>query len=336
MSKILNPDGAFSEEIRRRLLAEYFEAYDKLVDADLEGRDDDEAQQAVSRLWDEYLAGLPIVEISRNPFTNEAYAHSLDVYGLDGLWWNASNPNRPIEPLSEYVLAFTGSVALVDPIENVPFVCKPGPGVPFVVPRILGQEGVKAVLSSVPIGKHQGFVVLYFSQNELRTREGFGDWGRSIAFYDSDDVGFGWQEWIPSPSDIDFNLLPWIENGKLLWIAPGDDSLTLLCQTYCPYLSVDGNRFCQVVQEGEVWEDRLYDEAGDADEYEADEGFDPESTVEPAEQTRQEAEAPATKPESVPPVSTPPIAQPKFCRQCGAQLKPAAKFCPKCGAPTSK
>lgn len=322
MIRITNIESAFNEQKRSQLLTEYFKAYDRLVDADLAGKDDEEAQATVSRVWDEYLEGLPVVELSINPFTNAVFSHTLDIYGLDGLWWNSETPARPMELLPETTIAFTGAVCLADPIENVPFLCSPGPGVPFVVPRVLEQEGVKAVLSSLPIGDHQGYSVVYFAEKELRTLEGFGDWGRNIAFYDLGDDDYGWQEWIPAPSDLDFDIKPWIEKGKLLWIAPGDETLSLRSDKDCPYLAIHGNRFWQVVQDGRVWEGHLYEPSFDADEYDGGDmavvGEEPEPT-------------PPPPPTSVPPVAQAPEQKSKFCRQCGNKLKPAAKFCPKCG-----
>jgi hypothetical protein len=241
-----------------------------------------------------------------------------------------------MEPLPETTVAFTGAVSLTEPIERFPFICKPGPGVPFVVPRILNQQGVKAVISAVSIGTHRGYPVVYFAESELNTLEGMGDWGRTIAYYDLGDEDFGWQEWIPAPADFDFDLRPWIQKGKLLWIAPDDECLTIRSEADCPYLSVDGNRFCQVVQDCTVWEDQLFEESGDAEEFDAEEGFDPESTAKPEEPSHQVVEPTVAQPVSAPPVSTPPVQQTKFCRQCGGQLKPSAKFCPKCGTPTSK
>lgn len=325
MTRIANIGSAFDEQKRSQLLTEYFEAYDRLVDADLEGKDDEASQVTVSRVWDEYLAGLPVVELSVNPFTNEVFRHTLDIYGLDGLWWNSETPARPMELLPETAVAFTGAVRLADPIENIPFLCHPGPGIPFIVPRVIEQEGVKAVLSSVPVGKHQGYAVVYYAKSELRTLEGFGDWGRNIAYYDLGDEDFGWQEWIPAPGDLDFDLKPWIEKGKLLWIAPGDETMNLRSETDCPYLDSTGNRFWQVVQAGRAWEGHLYEPAIDADEYE---GGDLVVVGEVSEPT------PPTV--SAPPIAETPEQSKKFCRQCGGQLKPAAKFCPKCGTPTGK
>src|SRR5689334_15262688 len=45
----------------------------------------------------EYARGVPVVPISRCPITNEVLRHSLDTFGLDGLWWDFESPCRPTE-----------------------------------------------------------------------------------------------------------------------------------------------------------------------------------------------------------------------------------------------
>jgi hypothetical protein len=140
------------------------------------------------------------------------------------------------------------------------------------------------------------------------------------------DDDFGWQEWIPEPGDYDFDLLPWINGGKLLWIAPDDDSLAIKSDPACPYLNLSGNRFCQVVSEGQVWEDHLFEASLEAEIYEAEDSEEPAEPVMEPEKPEELAKEP---PSEAPP-------KPKFCRQCGAQLKPTARFCSKCGTPVAK
>ncbi len=38
-------------------------------------------------LGKEYQSGLPIIPLSRCPFCQTIISHSLDTFGLDGLWW---------------------------------------------------------------------------------------------------------------------------------------------------------------------------------------------------------------------------------------------------------
>ncbi len=52
----------------------------------------------------------------------------------------------------------------------------------------------------------------------------------------------------------DFELAPWIQAGKLLWIAPGDDALALRSDVdACPYLALPGHRGITRLQDGEAW-----------------------------------------------------------------------------------
>lgn len=302
MSRIVNESTAFAPEDRRKLLDKYFEAFERWQVADVQGMTDDDAIQTISDLWDEYLAKVPVVRIAKNPFTGDPFDHSIDVLGLDGLWWNYRNPTRPPEYLPPTVLAFTGAIRLEPPIEPAPFLCRPGPGLPFVVPRILQQEGVKAVLSSIQIGAHTGYAVVYFTEKEMRSYEGFNTWGVNESKFAYDEDDFGWYTWEARPDDYCFDLRPWIESGKLQWIAPGDTELNLRTGTDgCPFLDMEGEHLLQVIQEGEVWTE------------------EPWYTEEPPEVVGYE------EPEAAPPSAG------RFCRNCGTQVKPDAVFCPSCG-----
>lgn len=310
MSRIVNESTAFAPEDRRKLLDKYFEALARWQTADVQGLTDDEAIQTIAELWDEYRAKLPIVRVAKNPFTGEPFDHSIDVFGLDGLWWNYRNPTRPAEYLPPTVLAFTGAIRLSPPVESAPYLCRPGPGLPFVVPRILEQEGVKAVLSSIPISAHTGYAVVYFAEKEMRSYEGFNTWGVNESKFAFDEDDYGWYTWQAGPEDYCFDLRPWIESGKLQWIDT-DENLRGTVDG-CPYLDMEGERLLQVIQEGEVWtEEPWYTE----EPPEVVGSEEPEHTID------------ADKPDPAPT----PQASTRFCRNCGTQVKPDAAFCPSCG-----
>lgn len=49
-------------------------------------------------------------------------------------------------------------------------------------------------------------------------------------------------------------MRPWLDSGKLLWIAPGDDHLELRSGSAgCPYLNLTGERRMQYVSGRQVW-----------------------------------------------------------------------------------
>jgi hypothetical protein len=242
---------------RRALLDRIFqlfqaaEALDEAADSDLA------AQQAIDRemrtLVDRYVAATPILALSRCPFTGEVFRHSLDPFGLDGLWWNSDSPQRPLETLIPTFFAFCGAMQLREPLETAPFIAEPGPGVPYVLPRLLEYQQIKAVLSSVAVGSHQGFVITYFAEPMLYETPRANDWGSGRYSYTDEDGRF-WVNEAP-PDDLRaFDLEPWIRAGQLLWIRPGDPTLTLRSDlATCPYLDLQGPEANQFVQNGRVW-----------------------------------------------------------------------------------
>jgi hypothetical protein len=135
-------------------------------------------------------------------------------------------------------------------LEWFPFLCKPGPEVPFVIPRILEVEGMRAVISQVPIGPHRGYAIVYFAEDPPETLERFNTWGAG-----SYETFAGWDSVVEDAESLDFELEPWVESGKLLWIAPGDKRLELRGEAEaCPYFGLEGRRSFIRIQAGEVWD----------------------------------------------------------------------------------
>ena len=61
-------------------------------------------------------------------------------------------------------------------------------------------------------------------------------------------------ELVEDPATFEYELAPWIDRGKLSWIAPGDAALTLRSTAKdCPYLGLDGVREPQHIEAGKVW-----------------------------------------------------------------------------------
>jgi hypothetical protein len=237
--------GELGESARGKLLAEYSAANGAYR------RGDGESGRAeVAALEERYLETLPEPEISRSPHTGEVFRHSLDTGGLDGPWWRYENPLRPIgEELPETVVAFTGAVKLNEPVEVFPFLCKPGPEAPFVIPRLLRAESVRAVVSQMPIGRHVGYPIVYFAEDPPETLQRFNTWGA-----DRYETYLGWDSVPEGSVELDYDLAPWVERGKLLWISPGDDRLVLqLGADRCPYFDLPGRRGFMRIQAGDVW-----------------------------------------------------------------------------------
>lgn len=232
----------------------------------------------IQELLECYMKGLPIRDLSRCPFTGEKVSIAIDDMGLDGLWWNHDAPKRPDNKLPNTWFALDGALKLKGEPGIAPFICSPGPDVPFVLPRLLEYIQVKAVISTVKIGSHTAYPIFYYADPMLYGEMRVNDWGTGrywetgSVFPELLDPG-QYVSLTPDESEYDFDLEPWIRAGKLLWIALDDDSLTLHGHvSACPYLDLPGSRRLKFIRDGLVWEDEEEYEYFDED----DPDFDPE------------------------------------------------------------
>ncbi len=265
------------ESLQANLMQEYSKALDELKD-----------------LEDKYTTGLSRKTLSRCPFTNETYSLSIDTFGLDGLWWDAENPIRVYEEESQTFFAITGSVNIIGNTPNVSFPIKPGPAVPWVSPRLLSNENIKAVLSHIKIGEYDAYVVVYYSKDKTIEIERINTWGTD--YYLAEDaeglavIGSTFDE----EEEYDFDIAPWIKKGKLKWIALRDKSLELQDITdNCPYLDIVGYQYPVLILNKIIENCMITLEYYDEEEEEV---------------------------------------QSKFCTNCGASVNKDAKFCGKCGS----
>jgi hypothetical protein len=245
---------------RREILSAYsaaMERLDGLLWAEDEGgvaghAEIDRLQAQLSELWDAYAAAVPRLPVARCPFTGAVVVHSCDDAGLDGLWWQYESPVRPAESLPPTFWALTGAVSIASPPESVPFLCKPGPGVPYVLPNLLGARPVKAVLRSFPVGRHTAYSIAYFVALPGLGLPRPNTWGTDYYTWTNEAGGQRWGQ-VEEDEEFDFDLRPWLERGQLLWIAPDDAGLELHSGAAgCPYLDLEGERRPQYVQYGEV------------------------------------------------------------------------------------
>jgi hypothetical protein len=267
MSSPGNPPNPYSEEERRTILddfaaslkamyaafkaAETETATERIAELKAEGTRN---RDRVSELWDGYVARTPRPVLSRCPFSGVEVRHSLDTFGLDGLWWNNDTTARPTESLPKTFFALAGAVKLADEIENAEFLVKPGPEVPYVTPRLLEKPEIQAVVSSIKVGKHTAYPVFYFADptpwNVLRVNT----WGKNLFEFIDASGELRWAQAYIEREDYDFDLAKWLDAGKLFWIAPDDPNMRLHGDSRrCPYLDLPGNRYPQNVERGKVW-----------------------------------------------------------------------------------
>lgn len=232
---------------RRALLERAF----RLMPAALE---DPRAAAELAEVRRNYEEGLPRLFLSRCPWTGLLLRFAFDPLGLDGLWWDCRNPARPLRNRIYSCQAVTGAVLLDGQIEPFPFLAKPGPAAPYVIPRLLLDPEVKAVISAAPCGRHRAWCVAYFAPCDKPGLAWPNDWGANERQVERAGGAWAREEALDAEEEWDFDLAPWIRFGKLAWIAPGDPALALRYGLEgCPYAALAGARRMQYVQDGEVW-----------------------------------------------------------------------------------
>lgn len=246
---------AFSEEERRAILDRYRRAWQVKDAAELRGEDvPDEVRRELAAAAQEYVDAVPIMPLSRDPFTDQVFETSFDPYGIDGLWWAYDHDYRPYVPPTDAFFAWTGALRLGGPIPDWSLKAMVGPEAPFVLPRILEHPDVRAVVSQVEVGPHTGYPIVYYARPTPDHLERVDDWGHRAYYFSRPDGSPSSAHSTPDDTEKDFDLRPWMDTGKLMWIEPGDASLMVKTgRAGSPYLDLPGKHRRRYVQEGEDW-----------------------------------------------------------------------------------
>ncbi|MDJ0703748.1 MAG: hypothetical protein QNJ46_10750 [Leptolyngbyaceae cyanobacterium MO_188.B28] len=247
------------------------------------------------KLISEYFNTVPTLPLSRCPFCEKVNTFSIDTVGLDGLWWTfpSQRPGLKQYNLCPHFLNLLGAVKLHYPVYKSSLQVEPGPEAPFVVSDMIQHETVKVVLSQVKVGDSIAYPIFYYSEAPPVLTSEYSTGAEAsfciVRFPDSSEQerlempptwGQDFYEWIDKNGkrhatdaylfdrDCDFEIAPWIESNKLLWIGPEDESLTLHSTLDdCPYLELPGIRYFQWVVNGAVRyyqnHDSLYSEDGE-------------------------------------------------------------------------
>ncbi len=211
------------------------------------------AQERAGELRARYLAALPRVALSRCPITGAAFEMAVDADGIDGLWWRYRDPVRAALDPPASLRGIVGALRLGADPERTGFLVYPGPGVPYVLPRVLADERTAAVVSQLAIGPHTGYAIAYFAPPPVEPADA-NEWGADRYAARLADGRLGWGERDEESDAIDPDLAPWIERGRVRWIAPGDASLTPRSGLAgCPFVGLDGPRAFQRIQYGRSW-----------------------------------------------------------------------------------
>jgi hypothetical protein len=199
----------------------------------------------------EYLDRLPVVAMTACPFTGQVLRRSFDLFGFDGDWWRSGQPRYTATPLPRHFCVLRGAVHFGDPGSEetrkprLPkdFEAETGPEVPYVIPRLLGKEGVIAVIGELDMAAGQKVHTIgYFGKPRPPVEELTADWPNQIHEW---TTGLGEKGWNFPVDPWDFDLAPWIEKGKLRWCEPGSKNEKVAASTApadCPYLDLPGRR----------------------------------------------------------------------------------------------
>jgi hypothetical protein len=246
----------FTAEERAGLVARFREAWQEKEAAGFRhDRDATEAaRRAMAAAVAEYVDAVPIVALSRSPLSSKVFETSLDTFDLDGPWWAYEYEYRPyVEPPPD-LFAWTGSLKVDGPLPGWTPLAMPGPDVPFVLPRILDQPGITAVISAVRVGPHVGFPVAYYADPQPPGLERADDWGHRLHQFLREDGTPTSAHQVEDDAEKDFDLRPWLVQEKLLWIAPADETLELhRGADGCPYVGLPGERRRRYLEDGKSW-----------------------------------------------------------------------------------
>jgi hypothetical protein len=248
----------FTRPERAALLERFRAAWTAVEAAELRADPDVEAaadgRRRMAEVAGEYVEAVPIVAVSRSPVDGEVFETSLDTYGVDGLWWAYDYEYRPWVAPPRTFFAWTGSLKLDGPVPEWSLKAMVGPEVPFVLPRILDHPAISAVVSTIGVGPHVGYPIAYFADPVPQDLERVDDWGHRSYSFVRPDGSPGSAHSTQDDAEKDFELRRWLDEGKLLWIAPGDASLTLRRGADgCPFLELPGERRRRYIQEGDTW-----------------------------------------------------------------------------------
>jgi hypothetical protein len=266
---------SFSKEHRDNILLGYSQAsanYNKaLEDEDYELAERHFAR--VSALQSEYFRLLPSIVMSCCPFDAQPLIRSFDAYGLDGLWWRPDASTRET-PTCPHFCVVRGAVNYAGKRPRAgDFEVHPGPEVPYVIPRLLNYPDMIAVVSQIEMKNgYTAYPVTYFAARRPPPQELTAGWARTLHTYTTQ---LGISGWKADNDAWDFNLLTWLEQGKVRWCPPATDNSVLSVDPpeQCPYLDLNGARERMVVEADNSWTNGL--PTGEAVEtFDADESLE--------------------------------------------------------------
>jgi hypothetical protein len=179
----------------------------------------------------------------------------MDPFGFDGIWWRKRETTAYPPPRGgKHFRMMLGAVDFKDRIPAEAAITRevlPGPGVPFVLPMLFQIDGMQVVMSSMKLPHGDtAYLMTYYSEKPLHGAFLNQPWGRDT--YPIYNLAGEYQGWGYSTWEWDFDIQPWIDQGRVKWIEPGDDSFTLLDSGPCPYVGLEGAQYPQIIRDGQI------------------------------------------------------------------------------------
>ena len=206
--------------------------------------------------------GLPATAVSCCPFCAEFAFMAVDLFGLDGPWWEFPGKAGPGDAACAHRLVTLGALDLgrcslerAAPLSTGEI--QPGPAVPFVVPRLMALAGMMCVLYATRrmAEGSTAYFMTYFADPPVSPEVGHQPWLRNQYWYL--DAG-GNPMWNVGNDQWDFELSPWLASDpqKLAWIAADDGEMAIHSDTgeLCPYTDLPGRRQPVSIRQGRVYD----------------------------------------------------------------------------------
>jgi len=187
-----------------------------------------EAQAEMVALEERYFRTLPRLVMAPCPICGQPLYRTFDPMGVDGFWWRGDAQPDEATPCPHFCVLL-GAVALGEHAPQLAFDVHPGPGAPFVMPRLLAQPGMTAVISEIPmVDGATAYPIAYFAPRRPPVQTLTAGWARTTFVYTTQLGEHGWRRAeVPTgaadDTTWDFELAPWIERGQLRWCEPGSD-----------------------------------------------------------------------------------------------------------------
>lgn len=213
---------------------------------------------------EQYDETIPRLKISECPFDREPLVMAFDPVSLDGLWWmefTRRTYSRERKPPAFRLLR--GAVSLQEaPPGGGRHQALIGPGVPYVIPRILELPSMMMVISQIRLDSgHIAYILAYFSSRDPGPGRVTSGWLEKNLYHFVDDHGRA--GWSLACDSWDFNITQWVRKGKIRWIPPGGDTLApeSANPSDCPFCELEGVRLPQIVEGDHVFTEPLPDPA---------------------------------------------------------------------------